>query len=600
MEDKFTQLRSRLVMFIVGIALIISGQTWARTTTLNYEQAVLVSKFAKYIEWPEKSAQASFVIGVYDDVEKHKYFSEFFANKGVKNKDIVVRLVKSTAEAKDVNIIYVPSANKNKTVKLTTSIIRSGDILVVTEGSRDFSSTMIDLTYNKKTSRIVFTFIDENIKIGRLEMPELSTLTNQEENVLPPSPSYIQKNEYAEELLALQNEVTKQKSSVQRLNEALKSSRQKSDQRYNALQDESKLLKAAQKESDEYSKEIKAKDTKLSNLQKQLKAKITTHNGDLQLGVEDKLREQESALKEQEKVLADLNSELTKQKNRSNNTANKLAVMTTENSSLSSFKILFYIFLTIALVALFFAFKLWKKSKETPAQPASTDKHNLLFPVREKQLVKSESQAAFGYIATDVTYAIAESLDEFQEQLDLSKNSAQAEKLKPVITLIDNFNTIAADQDDTEEQSFDLVDYINKMMSLYQVEFNQSNVDYKYSGEQLLKIKSVPGHIALVLLNVVNNALKHGFANKGNGKLTLNVKKSPKGGVNVTVSDDGSGMNKSVLSQVFTPFFTTATDRGYVGVGLSRSYELVKEKLAGDIKIESKEGKGTSVIISLP
>ena len=59
-------------------------------------------------------------------------------------------------------------------------------------------------------------------------------------------------------------------------------------------------------------------------------------------------------------------------------------------------------------------------------------------------------------------------------------------------------------------------------------------------------------------------------------------------------------MSKATLGQVFTPFFTTQSSRGYVGVGMSTTYDLVKKKLAGDIKIDSQEGKGTTVTITLP
>nr|WP_274620465.1 ATP-binding protein [Colwellia maritima] len=119
-------------------------------------------------------------------------------------------------------------------------------------------------------------------------------------------------------------------------------------------------------------------------------------------------------------------------------------------------------------------------------------------------------------------------------------------------------------------------------------------------GEQKLSIRSVPSFIALALLNLINNSLKHGFDNTGNGKITLTVEKGAKNGAKITYKDDGKGMDKTVLKQVFTPFFTTRKDRGYVGVGMSTTHDLIKNKLGGDIKIESQVGKGTTVIITLP
>ena len=146
----------------------------------------------------------------------------------------------------------------------------------------------------------------------------------------------------------------------------------------------------------------------------------------------------------------------------------------------------------------------------------------------------------------------------------------------------DTFNLIAADQDDTSPQSFDVIAYIQKMMMLYEFEFSQSDIVYNYSGEKALNIKSVPSYIALILLNIVNNSLKHGFNNNGNGKIALKVEKGLKGGARITYSDDGKGMNKSTLDKVFEPFFTTRSDRGYVGGGMSTTYDVIKNKLNGD------------------
>jgi len=113
-------------------------------------------------------------------------------------------------------------------------------------------------------------------------------------------------------------------------------------------------------------------------------------------------------------------------------------------------------------------------------------------------------------------------------------------------------------------------------------------------------IKSVPRYISLVLLNLINNSLKHGFDNNGNGKIDLKIEKGAKGGAKITYIDDGKGMSKSTLEQVFKPFFTTCSDRGYVGIGMSTTYDLISNKLAGDIQVKSQEGKGTSIIITLP
>jgi histidine kinase len=69
--------------------------------------------------------------------------------------------------------------------------------------------------------------------------------------------------------------------------------------------------------------------------------------------------------------------------------------------------------------------------------------------------------------------------------------------------------------------------------------------------------------------------------------------------VTLTVSDNGSGIAKSVLEKVFEPFFTTKEVGSGMGLGLSISYGIVKD-YNGEIDIQSLEGKGTTVRLTFP
>jgi PAS domain S-box-containing protein len=69
--------------------------------------------------------------------------------------------------------------------------------------------------------------------------------------------------------------------------------------------------------------------------------------------------------------------------------------------------------------------------------------------------------------------------------------------------------------------------------------------------------------------------------------------------VQCRVSDTGRGIPKEVLPRVFDPFFSTKGDEGNSGLGLSVVYGLVS-KFKGRIEVESEEGRGTVVTISLP
>ena len=78
----------------------------------------------------------------------------------------------------------------------------------------------------------------------------------------------------------------------------------------------------------------------------------------------------------------------------------------------------------------------------------------------------------------------------------------------------------------------------------------------------------------------------------------LELKKSDNH-VIITVSDNGNGIPQKIVDKIFQPFFTTKPTGQGTGLGLSLSYDIIKAH-GGEIKVETKEGEGTTFIIQLP
>ncbi len=122
--------------------------------------------------------------------------------------------------------------------------------------------------------------------------------------------------------------------------------------------------------------------------------------------------------------------------------------------------------------------------------------------------------------------------------------------------------------------------------------------------ESIGNINIIPQDIGRVLLNLINNAFyaitekKKQYA--GGYEPTVSVSTKKMGNkVEVKVKDNGNGISQKVLEKIFQPFFTTKPTGEGTGLGLSLAYDIVKAH-GGEIKAESKEGKGAEFIILLP
>jgi PAS domain S-box-containing protein len=126
----------------------------------------------------------------------------------------------------------------------------------------------------------------------------------------------------------------------------------------------------------------------------------------------------------------------------------------------------------------------------------------------------------------------------------------------------------------------------------------------------LPQVRADPGMLDTALLNLAVNARD---AMPDGGRLTLEAHSatldagyaarysevSPGDYVEISVSDNGSGMPPEVLARAFEPFFTTKDSGKGSGLGLSLVYGFVKQS-GGHIVPYSEVGIGTTVRLYLP
>ena len=116
-------------------------------------------------------------------------------------------------------------------------------------------------------------------------------------------------------------------------------------------------------------------------------------------------------------------------------------------------------------------------------------------------------------------------------------------------------------------------------------------------GEGVGPLQGDAGKLQRIFRNLVTNALE---AMHRGGELRVRTSRTIQEGrqvLTVTVSDTGPGIPPDRLSQIFNPFYTTKP-KG-TGLGLPIAQRLVHLH-GGRIAVESREGEGTRVTVTLP
>jgi len=122
--------------------------------------------------------------------------------------------------------------------------------------------------------------------------------------------------------------------------------------------------------------------------------------------------------------------------------------------------------------------------------------------------------------------------------------------------------------------------------------------------ETIGNINVIPQDIGRAVLNLIINAFyavterKKQDTNRYEPTVSVSTKKNSDK-ILISVKDNGNGIPQKVLDKIFQPFFTTKPTGQGTGLGLSLSYDIVKAH-NGELKVETKEGDGSTFIILLP
>jgi two-component system sensor histidine kinase TtrS len=173
--------------------------------------------------------------------------------------------------------------------------------------------------------------------------------------------------------------------------------------------------------------------------------------------------------------------------------------------------------------------------------------------------------------------------------------STQAHRAAQIVRQIRDFIR----KRDPERGPVDINALIEQTAAMVDLETHRFGVDLELElADELPPVTGIMIELEQVLMNLLRNAIESVTHNPaGRRRVVVHSRFEPSGEIHLEVHDNGPGMEPSVLSELFTPFYTTKASG--MGLGLAISRRIV-EAHAGRLWADDARDGGATFHVTLP
>lgn len=191
-------------------------------------------------------------------------------------------------------------------------------------------------------------------------------------------------------------------------------------------------------------------------------------------------------------------------------------------------------------------------------------------------------------------------LENFNKKVHESGDLIYTEMLR-ISEWIKGFQSINADQVRVDSQNIYLKEYLATCMKTLDFKLKSKKITYSISGPDELVVNVLPGFISQIVINLINNAVEHGFEGVNNTEkhIHLNIEKNELNKMIVCeCTNNGRPIPPEILSKIFDEYFSTKN--GIKGMGLSSVKRIIEQGLGGSISCFSNENIGVKFVMEFP
>ena len=159
---------------------------------------------------------------------------------------------------------------------------------------------------------------------------------------------------------------------------------------------------------------------------------------------------------------------------------------------------------------------------------------------------------------------------------------------------------VAVDQVSGRLRVAEVVPLVREAIDTLRPTLRRALVAVEVEGPEALLVEVAAGALSQVLINLVQNACVHAFADEhADRRVRIEIDDAGERLV-VRCRDNGRGMSEAVAARVFEPFFTTRPNEGGSGLGVAIVNDLVKDVFGGSVALRTALGAGAEWRIELP
>lgn len=223
----------------------------------------------------------------------------------------------------------------------------------------------------------------------------------------------------------------------------------------------------------------------------------------------------------------------------------------------------------------------------------------------ERKLVYENKMVAIGQLASGVAHEIRNPLGiirnyayllkvdtEEEEQLEyIEVIEASVDRASGIIDNLLDFGRLS----DNEYSVINISRFLKGIANLNKKALKDKSIALVINCNNQLEYSVNQGSLKHVIFNLLSNAID--AVDRG-GEIIIDCEVN-NDNLEIDFIDNGNGIKKEDLENIFNPFFTTKLDKKGTGLGLYITYTEVK-KFGGNISVSSKVNKGTVFHIDIP